>query len=118
MTQEILLLFVIFVIGYIVYEHYFNNKMEHYGPGTGALIQLYSKGPEDLNLEVDIEQHIPEYHTWRRWYSHYPWNMPVRRPMYLPWYSNSQYQHLNLPYERINDGYIYNDYLFPYYYYY
>lgn len=67
---------------------------------SGALVQLYAKGPQDLYLTGDVEKYIPEL-----WWQYFPnanpyrphlfWNISTHRPSY-PYYIRV------------------HDYLFPY----
>jgi hypothetical protein len=68
---------VIITILLVVYLFLRNRNKEHYG--SGALMQLYAKGPQDTYLTADAAKYIP--------YWYYPmslWNNPTR-------YGNSWY---------------------------
>lgn len=59
------------------------------GFGTGALVQLYAKGPQDLHLTDD--NHVYPYPFY------YPWNMPTRLPRYHNYYHNFSYPYYMYP---------------------
>jgi hypothetical protein len=71
---------------------YINKKNEN-EKFSGALTQLYAKGPQDIYLTTDIEKYVPE--LWHRYPNYmwsngnyYPlfWNMPTRYGYYSPYY--------------------------------
>ncbi len=75
---------IIFVIILILVILYLSNKKENYG---GALVQLYSKGPQDYYLTGDYPYYSYSYpYYYPYYYSTYPyyypyysyWNMPTR----------------------------------------
>lgn len=84
----------------IIITHFCNNK-EHFS-GSGALVQLYSKGPQDLYLSDDSRKYI--------FYPRYPyvesvWNNPTR---YVPDYNPYRYMMYVPPYR---------NYVYPFYWY-
>lgn len=68
------------------------NTVEGFG---GALVQLYSKGPQDTYLTVDTDKYIYPYHYYRSYslpYNYIPyyyssyWNQSTRYPRSYPYY--------------------------------
>ena len=68
---RIILIIVLVLAGIFLFD-----KKENY---AGALIQLYSKGPQDYYLTGDYPYSYPYYYR-NRYYRRYPyvWNMPTR----------------------------------------
>ena len=88
-TRIILLIILIIVILYL------SNKQENYG---GALVQLYSKGPQDNYLTGDY----PNYNSYNPYYNPYnpynPYYNPNYYPYYYPYYSPYYtYTYWNMP---------------------
>jgi hypothetical protein len=95
------ILLVIIVVVIVLYRFFteVNNTDENF---SGALMQLYAKGSQDLYLTVDTEKYVPElwwpYSPYANPYNPYFfWNMSTRRASY------PHYIHMH-------------DHLFPYYY--
>lgn len=74
-----LLVIVVLVIIYLYLRNRNINK-EHYG--SGALLQLYAKGPQDRYLTADADKYIPYW-----FYPSSVWNNPTRygRNWYYPY---------------------------------
>lgn len=95
----IAILLILFVYGVKALQ----NNNEHMS--TGALTQLYAKGPQDLYLTINTRKYIPPYWYWEGWRHYTPliWNNPTRFPRWFP------------PlYTYLSDSYSY--YPYPYYY--
>lgn len=82
-----LILLVILIIILVSYEY------ENF---TGALTQLYAKGPQDSYLTVGTDQYIPPYLNNPYWI----WNQPTRiaSPYYYPLYGIFPPHFYSLPY--------------------
>lgn len=80
------------IIILIIVLLYLFNKKENY---AGALIQLYSKGPQDYYLTGDYPYTYYPYYYGNRYYRRYPyvWNMPTR-------YRRNQAPYLLLTHDR------------------
>ena len=65
-----------------------NNHVEYYG--SGALTQLFAKGPQDTYLTGDAWKYLTpwdyEYAT-----PDGPWYIPTRNMYYYPFYYNAYY---------------------------
>jgi hypothetical protein len=71
-------------------------KIEKFSGGSGALLQLYAKGPQDLYLTKDAEKHMFYYmHPYRE----FIWNNPTRLYRY-PFRYNP---------------FLYHNYVYPFY---
>ena len=73
---------IILILILLVVLLYLFNKKENY---SGALIQLYSKGPQDYYITGDYPYYYQYYYPYnyrnRRYYHNsypYMWNMPTR----------------------------------------
>lgn len=82
MNINIKILIGILIIFVIIIAIYKNKNDENF---SGALTQLYAKGPQDTYLNVDIEKYVPElWHTYPNYMwsngNYYPlfWNIPTR----------------------------------------
>lgn len=58
---------------------------EHFA-GSGALVQLYAKGPEDLYLTPDVANYWSHYYPNLYDPNLYFWNVSTRRSRDYPWY--------------------------------
>lgn len=77
MNRLIQIIIIIVVVLFI--EHLFNEKNKELFAGTGSLVQLYSKGPQDEYLMTDVEKYYLPY------FMYFPrmiWNMPTRMRYY------------------------------------
>ena len=76
--------YLLWLLTVVIFLFSCRNIIEHYG--SGALIQLFSKGPQDTYLTADAEKYL--------WYPFSPygymesvWNNPTRySPLYYPYF--------------------------------
>jgi hypothetical protein len=87
--MELLVLIIILLI--VVYVIYYNCFYETEKYGSGALLQLVAKGPQDSYLTVGTDRYVPEFYFP---YGEFAWNNPTRLnnylyypPYYLPYYN-------------------------------
>jgi hypothetical protein len=74
-VKLVIYILLIIIIGYLI----FNKKQEHQ---SGALLQLYAKGPQDDYLTYP-NFYLPPYYGYGYGYgygynNHFMWNMPTR----------------------------------------
>lgn len=76
MNKKIKILLILILLVVLIYLF---NKKENY---SGALIQLYSKGPQDYYLTGDYpyyyQYYYPYYYPYNYRYYPYVWNIPTR----------------------------------------
>jgi len=90
MSQIIVYLIILFII---ILVYFYRNKIDTFS--TGALTQLYAKGPQDLYLTGNIGQYIPPYLNNFDW----TWNNPTRlNSAYYPLYGIYPYYFRYLPF--------------------
>lgn len=87
---------VILIIAFVAYSTI--NSKEHYS-GTGALTQLYAKGPQDLYLTDDAKKYI--YYDYHYPYVESVWNNSTRKVPYYPYYHLNYYNHPNLTHNHL-----------------
>jgi hypothetical protein len=82
------------IICIVIIKLFFSDG-EHFG--SGALVQLYAKGPEDLYLTPDVYRYW-DYANYLYDPSLFFWNTSTRYPRNYPYYLHEDYYHRSYPY--------------------
>ena len=91
MNNRIIIIIILLIILFLLYKH----QQEKYG--SGALLQLYAKGPQDRYLTYN-----PVY----PYYGYYGYG-PLRSPFL--WNEPTRFRHNHAPYLLLTPDYMYYD---------